>query len=490
MGCSSSKDDDFAAHTLENDELFIDGHFKEVVPEAAEKPSTTFVRGQPKPTSWLVGNGSPTQAPVTRRRSWDALPPKAQSTTPVHVAKLTNELDALSEKVRARPAAHKPAPARKATAPVQVSRANSTKTATPQGHRVVTMSSGEMARAPPPPEPEPEMPPPPPTTFSSPPPPPAAAKASPPEPIASPSTPVKALAKAWDEGRGPPSPRSPVSDASDESPVRAGHRVRIVGLEKAAQHNGCEGVVIPKRDGERIGVKLDNGKLLSLKPANLEVQRQPKLEDRIKKSQELALRRAEERRIADAKREEADRARTAAHEAEARRQEKIHDAELEKIAAQKRLNDAEAQEALEAREALRQSSLRKNRAKAKASAATAESTAVKATRAAEEAERIAKAAEAKALEIRKQEALRKARAAERKEEEQKREAAKKEAEARRLAEEETAKATRAKVAEMKKLAEARAKAAKAAQAKKEKDDLTWLEKKRADEKAAKVKREM
>ena len=96
MGCTNSKDDDFAAHTLENDELFIDGHFKEVVPEAAEKPSTTFITGQPKPTSWLVGNGSPTQAPVTRRRSWDALPPKA--TTPVRVAKLTTELDALSER--------------------------------------------------------------------------------------------------------------------------------------------------------------------------------------------------------------------------------------------------------------------------------------------------------------------------------------------------------------------------------------------------------
>ena len=302
MGCSSSKDDDFAAHTLENDELFIDGHFKEVVPEAAEKPSTTFIRGQPKPTSWLVGNGSPTQAPVTRRRSWDALPPKAQTApkaaTPVRVAKLTTELDALSARLpaKAAPARHKPA---------QVSRANSTKTATPQGHRVVTMSSGEMARAPPPPEPEPEMPPPPPSTFSSPPPPAATTKASPPELIASPSTPVKALAKAWDEGRGPPSPRSPVSDASDESPVRAGHRVRIVGLEKAAQHNGCEGVVIPKRDGERIGVKLDNGKLLSLKPANLEVQRKPRLEDRIKESQERALRRAEERRRQDAKREEA-----------------------------------------------------------------------------------------------------------------------------------------------------------------------------------------
>merc|ERR1719181_2751264 len=134
--------------------------------------------------SWLVGNGSPTQAPVTRRRSWDALPPKAQSTTPVRVAKLTTELDALSARLPAQ-ARHKPVP--------QVSRANSTKTATPQGHRVVTMSSGEMARAPPPPEPEPEVPPPPPTT----------AKASPPEPIASPSTPVKALAKAWDEGRGP-----------------------------------------------------------------------------------------------------------------------------------------------------------------------------------------------------------------------------------------------------------------------------------------------
>ena len=101
MGCTNSKDDDFAAHTLENDELFIDGHFKEVVPEAAEKPSTTFVRGQPKPTSWLVGNGSPTQAPVTRRRSWDALPPKAQSPTPVRVAKLTTELDALSARLAA-----------------------------------------------------------------------------------------------------------------------------------------------------------------------------------------------------------------------------------------------------------------------------------------------------------------------------------------------------------------------------------------------------
>jgi hypothetical protein len=271
MGCSSSKDDDFAAPTLEEDFAAIKSHFEEAVPEAAEKPCTTFVRGQPKPTSWLVGNGSPTQAPVTRRRSWDALPPKAaQPDTPVRVAKLATELDALSARLPARPAAHKPAPAKR-TAPLQVSRANSTKTATPQGHRVVTMSSGEMARAPPPPEPEPDVPPPPPTTFSPPPPPPATTKASPPEPIASPSTPVKALAKAWDEGRGPPSPRSPVSDASDESPVRAGHRVRIVGLEKAAQHNGCEGVVIPKRDGERIGVKLDNGKLLSLKPANLEV---------------------------------------------------------------------------------------------------------------------------------------------------------------------------------------------------------------------------
>ena len=270
MGCSSSKDDDFAAPTLEDDFAAIKSHFEEAVPEAAEKPCTTFIRGQPKPTSWLVGNGSPTQAPVTRRRSWDALPPKAaQPDTPVRVAKLATELDALSARLPARPAAHKPAPAR--TAPVQVSRANSTKTATPQGHRVVAMSSGEMARAPPPPEPEPDVPPPPPTTFSPPPPPPATTKASPPEPIASPSTPVKAMAKAWDEGRGPPSPRSPVSDASDESPVRAGHRVRIVGLEKAAQHNGCEGVVIPKRDGERIGVKLDNGKLLSLKPANLEV---------------------------------------------------------------------------------------------------------------------------------------------------------------------------------------------------------------------------
>ena len=60
-------------------------------------------------------------------------------------------------------------------------------------------------------------------------------------------------------------------------------------------------------------VKLDNGKLLSLKPANLEVQRKPKLEDRIKESQQRALRRAEERRIADAKREEAAAAREAVH---------------------------------------------------------------------------------------------------------------------------------------------------------------------------------
>ena len=73
MGCSSSKDDDFVAHTLENDELFIGKHFEEAGAAEPEKPSTTFVRGQPKPTSWLVGNGSPTQAPVTRRRSWDCL---------------------------------------------------------------------------------------------------------------------------------------------------------------------------------------------------------------------------------------------------------------------------------------------------------------------------------------------------------------------------------------------------------------------------------
>ena len=123
-------------------------------------------------------------------------------------------------------------------------------------------------------------------------------------------------------------------------------------------------------------VKLDNGKLLSLKPANLEVQRKPKLEDRIKESQERALRRAEERRRQDAKREEAAAAREAVHREEARRQKKKHDEELARLAEQKKLQDAEAQEALEAREALRQSSLRKNRAKAKASAATAESTAV------------------------------------------------------------------------------------------------------------------
>ena len=52
-------------------------------------------------------------------------------------------------------------------------------------------------------------------------------------------------------------------------------------------------------------------------PANLEVQRKPKLEDRIKESQERALRRAEERRIADAKREEAAAARGGPRKGEA-----------------------------------------------------------------------------------------------------------------------------------------------------------------------------
>ena len=39
-----------------------------------------------------------------------------------------------------------------------MSRANSTKTATPQGHRVVTMSSGSVSKAPPPAEPAPPPP--------------------------------------------------------------------------------------------------------------------------------------------------------------------------------------------------------------------------------------------------------------------------------------------------------------------------------------------
>ena len=59
-------------------------------------------------------------------------------------------------------------------------------------------------------------------------------------------------------------------------------------------------------------------------------------------------------RVADA---EAAAAREAVHREEARRQKKKHDEELARLAEQKRLNDAEAQEALEAREALRQSSL-------------------------------------------------------------------------------------------------------------------------------------
>ena len=112
------------------------------------------------------------------------------------------------------------------------------------------MSSGEMARAPPPPR----------TgagraaaasyNFL------AAAAAARGRPGVSPRTDRVSLHARRGHGQGPGrGPRAALSQIagerrSDESPVRAGHRVRIVEARRRRRLTGCEGVVIPKRDGE------------------------------------------------------------------------------------------------------------------------------------------------------------------------------------------------------------------------------------------------
>ena len=50
-----------------------------------------------------------------------------------------------------------------------------------------------------------------------------------------------------------------------------GKVMRIVGLVKAAQHNGKVGRLLDRKGGEgRVGVQLDDGQLLSVRPENLE----------------------------------------------------------------------------------------------------------------------------------------------------------------------------------------------------------------------------
>ena len=55
--------------------------------------------------------------------------------------------------------------------------------------------------------------------------------------------------------------------------MKPGQKVKIKGLVNAAQHNGKVGKVTKSTapDG-RVGVKVDNGKILAIKPENLEVQ--------------------------------------------------------------------------------------------------------------------------------------------------------------------------------------------------------------------------
>ena len=60
--------------------------------------------------------------------------------------------------------------------------------------------------------------------------------------------------------------------SSDDPPLKAGASVRVVGLVKAAQHNGKVGRVSAKagKDG-RVGVELSDGQVLSVRRENLEV---------------------------------------------------------------------------------------------------------------------------------------------------------------------------------------------------------------------------
>ena len=116
---------------------------------------------------------APPPAPPRSTVTWKAPPPTspakdvAAMPTPTLVGALEADLGARlgttpppAEPEPAAVPAFSPMPvALPAAAPVpQVSQAASTKTATPQGHRVVTMSSGSVSKAPPPPEPEPAPP--------------------------------------------------------------------------------------------------------------------------------------------------------------------------------------------------------------------------------------------------------------------------------------------------------------------------------------------
>ena len=75
-------------------------------------------------------------------------------------------------------------------------------------------------------------------------------------------------------GPAAPAPPSPPAPAAASSPPPPGSRVRVQGLGKAPQYNGCEAVVLNGDAGEeRVSVQLEGaeGKQLSVRLANLEV---------------------------------------------------------------------------------------------------------------------------------------------------------------------------------------------------------------------------
>ena len=63
----------------------------------------------------------------------------------------------------------------------------------------------------------------------------------------------------------------PVGTDEEPSVATCGGAMRIVGLVKAAQHNGKVGRILDRKGEEgRIGVQLDDGQVLSVRPENLE----------------------------------------------------------------------------------------------------------------------------------------------------------------------------------------------------------------------------
>jgi len=84
-------------------------------------------------------------------------------------------------------------------------------------------------------------------------------------------------------GPAAPAPASPPAPAAASAPP-PGSRVRVQGLGKAPQYNGCEAVVLHGDAGEdRVSVQLEGaeGKQLSVRLANLEVLRRHPHKERV-----------------------------------------------------------------------------------------------------------------------------------------------------------------------------------------------------------------